>query len=266
MSTSKKQITANRLNAQKSTGPVTPQGKHTSSRNATTFGLYAKDIIIKSPFINEDESEYIHILESLMDELGPQGVFEEHLVLKIANCFWRFRRLIRAETAEIGRQLDSLAFDVETKDHHDLPDDLEHLDQIHAAFTPGSSVFDNKVGSRCIPTGEEGKHLMRYEANLERQLNRAYNLLRYLQSHRPNRQNNQNQRNEPISPQPYESEPVTSGGPSPFGGNFAQQDRPGAPSACGRHLAQQNPSLQTSSRAEILSRGDETSSTTQRRT
>ncbi|MBI5265909.1 MAG: hypothetical protein HY851_01635 [candidate division Zixibacteria bacterium] len=37
-----KQISANRLNAQKSTGPVTDDGKAASSRNAVTHGFFSK--------------------------------------------------------------------------------------------------------------------------------------------------------------------------------------------------------------------------------
>jgi hypothetical protein len=50
MAASRKQIHANRPNAQKSTGPKSPQGKKISSRNATRYGPHAKDVVISSPF------------------------------------------------------------------------------------------------------------------------------------------------------------------------------------------------------------------------
>jgi hypothetical protein len=41
-----KQIEANRLNAQKSTGPTTESGKATSSQNSLKSGIYTKTILI----------------------------------------------------------------------------------------------------------------------------------------------------------------------------------------------------------------------------
>jgi hypothetical protein len=40
------QIQANRSNAQKSTGPRTPQGKATASQNAVKHGLLAEQVVI----------------------------------------------------------------------------------------------------------------------------------------------------------------------------------------------------------------------------
>ena len=54
MSASKKQIQANRDNAQKSTGPKTDEGKAIVSQNNTKHGLYSKDIIINSPKLQEN--------------------------------------------------------------------------------------------------------------------------------------------------------------------------------------------------------------------
>ncbi len=103
MATSAKQIAANRRNAKKSTGPRTSQGKAVASRNAITHGLHACDIILKSPHLTEDRSQYEHLLDSLIDELKPKGILQEHLVLKIANSLWRYRRVINAETARINQ-------------------------------------------------------------------------------------------------------------------------------------------------------------------
>ena len=48
------QIEANRLNAQKSTGPRTPEGKEKASRNAVKHGLLAGQMVIHG----EDPREY----------------------------------------------------------------------------------------------------------------------------------------------------------------------------------------------------------------
>jgi hypothetical protein len=112
MPISKKQLIANRQNAQKSTGPKTAHGKAVISRNAFKHGLYADDIIIDSPYLKENKVEYDLLLSSLIDELKPIGRFQEYLVCKIANCLWRSRRAIIAETAQINRQLKNVNADL----------------------------------------------------------------------------------------------------------------------------------------------------------
>ena len=45
MPVSPKQLAANRRNAQSSTGPRTPHGKHTVARNAISHGIFARDLV-----------------------------------------------------------------------------------------------------------------------------------------------------------------------------------------------------------------------------
>ena len=105
MSTNEKKLESNRQNAQKSTGPKTEAGKKISSQNAVKHGLHSYQIAINSPRLKEDPTEYETLVASLIDELKPRSPLQEHLVYKIANCMWRYRRFIAAETAEINKQL-----------------------------------------------------------------------------------------------------------------------------------------------------------------
>jgi predicted methyltransferase len=105
---SEQKLNTNRLNAQKSTGPKTPEGKATSRLNAVTHGLYTGDIVINSANLKEDQSQYDQLLTSIFDDLKPDGVFQEFLVTQIANCLRRLRRAVRAETGVINRQLDGV--------------------------------------------------------------------------------------------------------------------------------------------------------------
>jgi hypothetical protein len=150
MSTSRKQIKANRANAKKSTGPKTPEGKRISSRNAITHGLYSRDLIVDSPHLKENKEEYDLILTALKLELEPQGVLQEFLVRKIANCLWRSGRVVRAETAQIKRQL------------YFMNDSMPHT---------------IALGVNAIPKGAADNDILRYELRVERQLSRTLNLL-----------------------------------------------------------------------------------------
>jgi hypothetical protein len=62
---SQKRLTANRNNATRSTGPVTPAGKTRSSQNATTHGLTSKAVLLPG----EDAAEYEHAKAALLRDL-----------------------------------------------------------------------------------------------------------------------------------------------------------------------------------------------------
>jgi hypothetical protein len=185
MPISKKQLIANRQNAQKSTGPKTAHGKAVISRNAFKHGLYADDIIIDSPYLKENKVEYDLLLSSLIDELKPIGRFQEYLVCKIANCLWRSRRAIIAETAQINRQLKNVNADLRLDSIlnrlRNRPDDTPETPE-----TPEdeSQALSNLVGIRSIPNESFSFNLLRYEMRLDRQMTRAYRLLKHLQYQR----------------------------------------------------------------------------------
>ncbi len=93
--TSQKQITANRRNAQKSTGPKTESGKTRSKRNALNHGLRAIDVVTP----DEDPEAYDEFRQKLTKSLAPVGCAETELVERSAGCFWRLRRCARIEAS-----------------------------------------------------------------------------------------------------------------------------------------------------------------------
>ncbi|OQK17256.1 hypothetical protein AU255_05020 [Methyloprofundus sedimenti] len=92
------QLKANQTNAQKSTGPVTEEGKKTVANNALKHGLFSKQLILK----NENETDYQLLHNGLQCELKPVGTLEQSLVERIAVTLWRQRRLVNSETAHIN--------------------------------------------------------------------------------------------------------------------------------------------------------------------
>jgi hypothetical protein len=84
------QIEANRKNAQKSTGPVTPEGKAKSGRNSIRHGLLSRVIPIDAP-------GYRELLDGLYTSLTPQNELERMLVDQIAITTMRLRRIWGAE-------------------------------------------------------------------------------------------------------------------------------------------------------------------------
>ena len=89
------QIQANRLNAQKSTGPRTPEGKAVAAQNAVKHGLLARTAVLHG----EDWEEYTCFSEELLDELYPDGVLEQKLADRIVSLSWRLRRAALSQNA-----------------------------------------------------------------------------------------------------------------------------------------------------------------------
>lgn len=95
-----KKLAANRLNSTKSTGPRTEQGKRNSRFNAVTLGLFAKHIVI--PICDDLAShDFQVLLDEIHLEFSPIGMFEEWLVVKIAEGMWRLRRASRCESGAV---------------------------------------------------------------------------------------------------------------------------------------------------------------------
>ncbi|MGI4788971.1 MAG: hypothetical protein ACRYFS_08980, partial [Janthinobacterium lividum] len=68
-------------------------GKAIASRNATTHGVFARDIVL--PSLGEDPDGYQQVQDELIAHLRPANLLERHYVEKIAAASWRLRRLHR---------------------------------------------------------------------------------------------------------------------------------------------------------------------------
>ena len=85
----KAQIAANRRNAQRSTGPRTPQGKAIPSLNSVKHGLTANQTVIRS----EDQAEFDLHRTQILDELAPQTPIESFLAGRIVHLTWKLKRI-----------------------------------------------------------------------------------------------------------------------------------------------------------------------------
>ena len=96
---SEQQITANRENAKKSTGPITSAGKEAVSGNAVRHGLMSTKPVI--PHLESPEAWEEHY-SATVSTLEPQGHIEGLLVERIAVLTWRLGRVVRYETESIA--------------------------------------------------------------------------------------------------------------------------------------------------------------------
>ena len=84
--------------------PNTDAGKVIAARNATSHGLFARDIVL--PELGENPAAYDEMFLSLTSEIHPNSLLERMMVEKIAAASWRLRRLHRwqAQLWEDGEQ------------------------------------------------------------------------------------------------------------------------------------------------------------------
>jgi len=87
------QIDANRRNAQRSTGPRTPEGKAVSRLNAMKTGITAKSIVIPG----EDAAELETLSAEYHDQFQPATALERFLVDALISADWQLRRFHRIE-------------------------------------------------------------------------------------------------------------------------------------------------------------------------
>ena len=110
--TSERQRAANRRNAQLSTGPRTPEGRAISSRNSEQHGVLSQRVTTDV----EENEIYERMLNSFMAEYGPRSETEILLVERLANLFWRERRLIQTERSQLSMQQDDVFATGKAKD------------------------------------------------------------------------------------------------------------------------------------------------------
>src|SRR2546423_9821327 len=85
---SEAQILANQSNAQKSTGPTSPEGKKHSSLNAVRHGLTGQMVVLPQ----EDMEAYAAMRQSFIDQFHPANALETEIVNRLAASQWRLNR------------------------------------------------------------------------------------------------------------------------------------------------------------------------------
>jgi hypothetical protein len=154
------QYVANRLNALKSEGPATPQGKTRSRMNALRHGLTARVVVLPT----EDMAAYQAFSQEIVDSLHAQTPVERQFAQTIADNQWRINRVRSIEDGMlgIGRYEDT--------DDLDIPDpEVRGVMTTARAFRDHSKAFVN---------------LSIYEQRLHRTIKEAFRQLRELQAER----------------------------------------------------------------------------------
>jgi hypothetical protein len=141
--TSWQQFQANRLNALKSTGPRTEEGKRISRRNALRHGLTAETVIDGL----EDDEDYRGFEAAIIADYDAKTAVERELILRLASLLWRLRRIIAIETDLFAIQAEILSDRRNTvmTVHAELPDRAPEI------LTPAEGDRSNCSGPASSP-------------------------------------------------------------------------------------------------------------------
>ncbi len=160
-----KQIAANVINAQKSTGPRSLAGKQRSSQNAVKHGLSANSIIP-----GEDVNEYLRHVGETQRVLRPSGRVEVELARRVADIQWRMKRVPAYEKALLQWE----AY-LQAVEHDGINDDYdpgrnEPVDEL--AGTDADLADSLRLGRVLQSLLDRGvlDQLTRYERSLQRDL------------------------------------------------------------------------------------------------
>jgi hypothetical protein len=200
---SERQIAANGKNAQKSTGPKTPEGRAAVRLNGVKHGLTAGTLVLPG----EKESDFESLLADFESEHQPASPTEEALVRQMAMAQWRLRRLYHVEAAFFNLRLMDLEEEIE-EDYNNL-EPADKLAMVVKQDSGQSSVREN---------------LSRIEGRLERSFYKALRELQRLRPTRPQKTENQSQFPEPgpdpepklflVNPVDAKDDPANSGTPA----------------------------------------------------
>jgi hypothetical protein len=148
--TSKAQVTANRRNAAKSTGPKTTVGKAIVAQNAIKHGLFARQDVIAE----EDPQQYQEHRQGLLEEMAPAGRVETILAERIVSLTWRLKR---AETLA-NELFDYLLAEEVEQSLEEFDDEMtqEDLEEMHTdvdtnpAYAVGRMLAKDYCGDKTL--------------------------------------------------------------------------------------------------------------------
>ena len=159
---SERQLEANRRNAAKSIGPITPEGRAAVRMNALKHGLTAAEIILPTA---EDKLEFEQFQAAFEEECQPVGPIEQVLVEDIVANRWRMTRVRKMEPGFFALRMQILEGRI-MRDHSALDA------QAHLALIFRDDAQDaNTLGK-----------MSRYEARFERSFHKALKELQRLQA------------------------------------------------------------------------------------
>ena len=170
---SPRRLAARRANAQKCTGPRTPEGKASTRLNALKHGFFSSDVV--NPILDGPAraEEFKSILDALLDDFQPESARERLLVDEVAACCWRIRRLLRYECREAWVDDDDFRRRARSETPSEAMAALMGYDHQTARERTFRKLRRAGLESFIIPSEIDLDKIVRYERLIKRNLYRA---------------------------------------------------------------------------------------------
>ena len=159
---SERQQDANRRNAAKSHGPITPEGRAAVRHNALKHGFTAAEIVLPTV---EEQLDFQQFRFSFEEEYKPVGPTEEVLVEDIVIARWRLSRIRKMEPGFFAKGLHS----------------LKRTREENYSNLSGHAHLVHVLSDDALYTDTYGK-MSRYEGRFERTFYKALKELQRLQA------------------------------------------------------------------------------------
>jgi hypothetical protein len=164
------QIKANRLNAQRSTGPKTAEGKAAVAQNAVKHGLFAQQNVVNC----EKVSDFDEFCTALFAGLAPVGAVETMMAERIISLSWRLKRVERMHSEAIDVLIARAETDFWQKNRRK---------ETHGAYDRRAGGLELILGWATVHDFSESKvleRLLMYEKRIESSLYKAMSELQKL--------------------------------------------------------------------------------------
>jgi low affinity Fe/Cu permease len=155
--TTSAQVAANQENAQRSTGPKTPEGKAISARNNFKHGCSGAFTVL--PW--ESQNEFDMLLGSLRDEHKPSGLTETILVDKMAQAIWLSKRAQMLQHVTFNQELPTC-------------DDQKQLALYLRYQTTNERAFHKCLNDLLRLRAEKRKQEIGFESQQQKQANQTH--------------------------------------------------------------------------------------------
>ena len=162
------QINANRENAQKSTGPVTAEGKAAVAQNALKHGLFAVQDVVPT----ENQAEFDSMREQMLADLAPVGPMETLLAQRAFSLAWRLQRAQTMQAQVTEDMVESHILHLQVNLGRQKPKEPRYAPEYLAL---GRIAKEDWCSSRLI------ERLFEYERRIEKSLYKTIAQLRAMQ-------------------------------------------------------------------------------------
>jgi hypothetical protein len=174
-SVSERKAAANRANAQRSTGPRTPEGKQRSSLNALRHGILAKAAFNATIEGEERRADFDELVAGLAQEYQPRTMTEKMTVQQLAGCYWKLAKVWTFETEAAWRT--NQGTHVPLEDFEQYTQDAQY-DVFAKLCEEQADLFPKAgLGKPTIALGPTAATMLRYQAAINTMMTKCLAIL-----------------------------------------------------------------------------------------